>query len=437
MLSEIELRELNAIVVPRIISQHEKDSIGKNHTQMLINASAGDENARKYVISLIRRCVREELSEKGVGGGRLSVDEDILNQIVDYIYAHNWGLSYLEKYNVRQVDELMIHGTKILYQKDGEIHVAEERFANFEEAEAVIRRCIEFDQTQDINENNCIVQTKRMDGSRVTAVIPRVGKMPYLNIRKFDSFAPTTENMLKTQTVTQEIVDAISILIRGRSNVIVIGEMGAGKTTFLKWMLQFLDKNLIIGILETTFEVHPESLYPDRHWVQLEEQTDYTLQDLFAVMLRMNVDIMMVGESRSYEVNELIKAMSRGHSGSIGTAHSMGALEVVDDFADMVLESGKSLNLEALKYRIARAIDIVVKFRKLPNRRRVCAGIYEIVVDPKKMSYWEVPLFEFEVDEENPTDEGQHVKKNTISDALKKKLNNYGVRMSDIEAVFG
>lgn len=418
--------QLNEIVKDNITVQSGSEEMRRKHTEMLIHCSAGDKDAKEYVKSLIWR----NLIEEGIK------EEGLLQELTDKIYSKNWGLGHLDKYDNDDVDEIMVHGTKILIQKNGEIIEVPEKFADYDETISIIRRCLEFDKSQDINEKNCVVLTKRKDGSRVTAVIPRVAKMPYLNIRKFDSFIPTTENMIKTRTVTEEMVEVLKLLANGRANIVVIGEMGSGKTTFMKWLLGFIPDNLVVGTLETTFELHLETLYPHKHWIQLEEKPDYPLQDLFAVMLRQNVDIMLVGESRSYEVNELIKAMSRGHSGSIGTAHSIGALEVIDDFADMILESGKSVNLQALKYRIARAIDIVVKFRKLPNRRRVCAGIYEIVTNSKAMEYDAVPIFEFEIDEENPKDEGVHVRKNSITGRLKKKLNEYGVKMSTIERIF-
>lgn len=417
---------LNETVKDNITVQSGKEEMRRKHTEMLIRCSAGDRDAKEYVKSLIYK----NLIEEGIK------EEGLLNELTDKIYSKNWGLGHLDQYDTDDVDEIMVHGTKILIQQKGTVIKVEEQFGSYEETLAIIRRCLEFDKSQDINEKNCIVFTKRIDGSRVTAVIPRAGKMPYLNIRKFDSFMPVTENMVGSKTVTQEMVEALKTLVKGRANIVVIGEMGSGKTTFLKWLLGFMPEDLIIGTLETTFELHLEKLYPDRHWVQLEEQYDYSLQNLFATMLRQNVDIMLVGESRSYEVNELIKAMSRGHSGSIGTAHSIGAREVIDDFADMILESGKSVDLQALKYRIARAIDIVIKFRKLPDRSRKCAGIYEIVTDSESMKYDAVPIFEFEINEENPQDKGAHIRKNDITENLKKKLNEYGVKMREIQKIF-
>jgi pilus assembly protein CpaF len=418
--------ELNEVIKDNITVQSGTEEMRRKHTEMLIRCSAGDKNAKEYVKSLIHK----NLIEEGIR------NEDLLHELTDKLYSTNWGLGHLDKYDTDDIDEIMVHGTKILIQKNGVVQKVPEEFNSYDEVIAIIRRCLEFDKSKDINEKNCVVLTKRIDGSRITAVIPRVGKMPYLNIRKFDSFIPTTENMLKTQTLTQEMVDVLKLLAKGRANMVIIGEMGSGKTTMAKWLLGFVPDDLVVGTLETTFEMHLEKLYPHKHWVQLEEQYDYSLHDLFAVMLRQNVDIVLVGESRSYEVNELIKAMSRGHSGSIGTAHSLGPQEMIDDFADMILETGKSVDLQALKYRIARAIDIVIKFRKLPDRSRKCAGIYEIVADSKSMEYKAVPIFEFEIDEENPKDKGMHVRKNGISERLKKKLNEYGVKMSEINKVF-
>lgn len=410
-------------VYHKIVNRDGFGSDSREHTEQLINCSRGDIQAKEYVKNLIV----QELSDEGID------DEEFVKEI----FAEKWGLGILEKYDRPDVDEIMVHGTRILLQIKGEPHEVEERFKDYDEVIAVMRRVLEFDRTKDLNIKNAMISARRKDGSRIQAVIPPVGKMPYLNIRKFESFMPTTENMLKTDTLTKEEIDVLSTLVKGRANIVVIGEMGSGKTTFLKWLIQFFPDNLIIGTLETTFELNLDKLYPEKYFVQLEERLpDYPLAVEFAAMLRQNVDVILVGECRSYEVNELIKAMSRGHSGSLGSAHSMGPIEVIDDFADMVLESGKSVDLGALKYRIARAVDLVVKFRKLPNRKRVMAGLYEIIADEKSMGYSAVPLFEFELDEEDPKDNGRHVKKGTISDKLKYKLNSYGVSKSEIERAF-
>lgn len=420
----MDRKQIKEKIYHKIVNKDDFGTNSREHTERLINCSKGDLEAKEYVRGLIKQYLSED-----------DIEDD---ELAKEIFAEKWGLGILEKYDRPDVDEIMVQGTKILLQIKGEPIEVEEQFNNYDEVIAVTRRVLEFDRTKDLNIKNAMISARRKDGSRIQAVIPPVGKMPYLNIRKFESFMPTTENMLKEGTLTQEEINVLSTLVKGRANMVVIGEMGSGKTTFLKWLIQFFPDDLVIGSLETTFELNLDKLYSDKYFVQLEERLpDYPIAVEFAAMLRQNVDVILVGECRSYEVNELIKAMSRGHSGSLGSAHSMGPMEVIDDFADMVLESGKSVDLGALKYRIARAVDIVVKFRKLPNRKRVMAGLYEIIADETSINYSAVPLFEFELDEEDPRDDGRHIKKGTITDKLKQKLNSYGVSMSEINKVFG
>ncbi len=428
----MEYKEIENYVYEQVINKEfPSKKLSNIHTQMLINCSAGDAEAIKYVKTIIKNILMN------------IEDIEKIEELANQIFAEKWGLGILEKYNLKDVDEIIVHGRKVLLKKQGEIIEVPEKFKDTDEVMSVMRRALEFDKTKDLNDNNAIIEAKRADGSRINVVIAPLGKYPYFNRRKFDSFFPSTENMLKYGTLDQEEVVALSTLVKGRANILIVGEMESGKTTFINWLMQFIPKNLITGIMETRRELYPDILYPDRHWVQLEEVLpQYPMKELFKTMLRMSVDIMIVGESRGDEINELIKAMSRGHSGSMSNLHSLDELSAIDDIADMILESGKVSDLKSIKYRVARAIDIIVKLRKLPSdsdnkRKKVCAGIYEIIAERDEMKYYSVPLFEFEIDEENPSDNGKHIRKNTISAGLRKKLNSYGVKMSEIKRVFG
>lgn len=429
----MEYKDIENYVYEQVLNKEfSSKELSKIHTEMLIKCSAGDESAKQYIKTLIKNILYV-----------MNISKDETEEITSKIFASKWGLGIIEKYYMKDVDEIIVHGKKVLLKKQGEIVEVNEKFKDIDEVIAIMRRVLEFDKTKDLNYNNAIIEAKRVDGSRINEVTEPVGKYPYLNIRKFDSFYPSTENMLKYGTLSEEEVEVLSTLVKGRANILIAGEMESGKTTFINWLLQFIPKNLITGIMETKRELYPDILYPEKFWVLLEEVLPkYPMSELFKTMLRMSVDIMIIGECRGDEVNELVKAMTRGHSGSMGSVHSMGPLEAIDDLADMVLESGKIADLKSIKYRIARAINIVVKLRKLPSddnnkRKKVCAGIYEIITERNDMKYDAVPLFEFEIDEENPSDSGNHVRKNTISAGLRKKLNDYGVKMSEIKRVFG
>lgn len=403
------------------------DNLRKSHTKMIVDASRGDEKAKKY----LKECIRQEL----IRIDSRYKDKDVADYIIIEIFSKYWGLGILEKYDKSDVDELMINGTRISIEKGGKIIDLPERFESEEEAIKVIRRVLEFDDGLDISRKNPVKYAERKDGSRITAAIPPMAKIPLLNIRKFDSFIPTTENLVASGTVTKRMLDVIDLLIRGKANISIIGEMGSGKTSFTNWAIGRLPVGERIGTLETVFELKTE-MYPSLYFVQLREQLQLnkgTLGDLFQLLLRQNVKRVLLGEMRSgSEVFQYIYACTRGHSGSFGTSHNINAEGMLDDYAAMMLEDGLGQDKETNKRRVAGAIDVVFKFRKLKSGKRICSSIEEIVkIDD---SYKISPLFIYQFDENNPVD-GEHVEVNELSKSLINKMNDYGMSMSDIEDV--
>lgn len=401
------------------------------HTKMITLSSTGDKKAKRYM----KEFIRQELIKIDKG----YKDKELAEPVIEEIYANNWGLGILEKYDKDDVDELMIDGLSISIEKSGKLINLPEKFESYEAALKVIRRVLEFDNSIDISKKNPIRYAERKDGARITAAIPPIAKMPYLNIRKFESFVPTTEKLISAGTITPKMAELIELFVVGKANISIIGEMGSGKSTFAKWALGFIPQGERVGMLETVFELNPETLYPNLNFVQLreQEQAGVMLTDLFKLSLRQNVKRILLGEMRSgEEVYQYIYACTRGHSGSIGTSHSLTAMSLLDDYADMIIESGLSNNKDAMKERIAGAVDIVIKFRKLENGKRVCASIEEIVRDKSfENGYGSKMLFEYKYDEENPTIDGQHIEVNKISDSLKKKMNEYGIKQSEIERI--
>lgn len=402
----------------------------KLHTQMIIKASQGDTKAKSYIKEFLRlELIRLDKSYK---------DKVIANPIIDRVYANNWGLGVLDKYDTPDVDELMIDGKKCFIEKAGVIIPLDEEFDTEEDAVKVIRRVLEFDNSLDISSKNPKKQAERSDGARITAAIPPISKVPTLSIRKHESFLPTTENLINIGTIPEELVPLIDILIKGRANIAVIGEMGSGKTAFIRWLLSFIPKNQRIGILETTFEINPEKLYPDVTFVQLREnefEEGQKLTDLFQLMLRLNVKRIMLGEVRSgRELYQYKYACNRGHSGGIMSGHYMDAESFLTDGADMIIEAGLGNDKKNAKDGLANTVDLVFRLIGLPNGKRVLASIEEIL-STGKGEYSVSKIWDYIYDENNPDSNGYHKKQNDISTKLQKKLNSYGVPLQIIERV--
>lgn len=399
------------------LSNRDIGTIRSMNTTLIAKASAGNAEAKEFVMSKVR-IIMEEFFPTRKGTPELEA-------MIKEVYAYNWGLGPLDKYDTDDVDELMINGIRISYEKGGKIFECRERFNNYEEAMNVIRRALEHDGTSDVNEQNPIVYAERADGARITVAVPPASKEPTLNIRKFTSFVPTTANLIRVGTITEYIANTIKVLVEGKANLIVLGEMGSGKTTFMTWILGFMPIDERIGILETVFEVNPERYYPKHFFVQLRECTVASLDAEFRELLRANVKRILVGEMRSgKDLQNYKMGCTRGQPGCVGTFHSSSALQFVSDAADLLVNEEPTSNKYQQELGIATAVDIVLRFRKFSDGRRVCVDINELVREGDK--YWANTLFEYKFDEENPSEPGEHVAVHRMTDKMLRTLQERG-----------
>jgi len=428
----MEYKEIENYVYEQIVNmEFPSKKLKEVHTQMLISCSAGDASAKKYVKTMIRSILLNT-----------DIPKREIESFADNIFAKRWGLRIIDKYDLPEIDEIIVLGKKILLKKQGDLIEINEQFNNYDEVINIMRRCIEFDKSKDLNNLNPSILAEREDGARIQITIPPLAKYPILNIRKFDSFVPTTENMLDSGTFTEKEIEIISTLVRGRANILVIGEPESGKTTTVKWLIKFLNKKLIIGLLETNFEMNPEILYPDKYFIPLRERDNFSLGDLFAVLLQKSINLIIVTEARNKEADELIKAMTRGLNGSMGTAHITDADSVPEALTYMIMESVSNIPFNAKRNQVANAIDIVIEMKKLPENesgqmKKICGGIYELIAKGEDQRHETLPLSRLIIDEENPQTSNKKIYENTISEKLKKKLNENGVKMSEIKKVFG
>ncbi len=400
------------------------------HNTTLASCAMGYKTAQLHVKAMIKKIIENDYN---------LAQPPISDQLVEEIYANNYGLGVIDDlYNDKSINEIWVNGWDHIWVEKGGIkyRIKDKKFKNDEDVIRVIRLLLQFDN-EEITAKEPMKECRMLDGSRVTVLIPPVSKRPNINIRKFEAFDVTTENLLKVGTVTQEMVDWLSKAVRGRSNILIIGETSSGKTSFLKWLIGLMDPNLRIGTIESNFELKLDEKYPDRNIFSYEEHPELGIymSDLFKKCLRSSPDVIICGEARGEEADELIRAMRRGHPGSIGTIHTNSPETTIDDVAEMINEDGKRRDPIQLRYRVASALDLIIQIRRFDDTgvRRI-TRITEVLSNPRDYSYSLQDIFRFEVNPDNPST-GTFKKVGNLSESLKKKLNYYGVPYKELEGM--
>lgn len=282
------------------------------------------------------------------------------------------------------ITEIMVNGTSdIFYEKGGKLYRTDRRFISEERLYDVIQQIVG-ETNRYVNESSPIVDARLKDGSRVNVVLKPVAvNGPIMTIRKFPAEAITMEQLVRMGSLTEEAADFISCLVKSKYNIFVSGGTGAGKTTFLNAMSDFIPKDERIITIEDNAELQIRGV---ENLVRLEARGEnlegggaVTIRDLIRSALRMRPDRIIVGEVRGEETVDMISsAMLNGHSGSMSTGHANNPSDMLRRLETMMM-MGIDLPLHAIQRQIASALDIIIHLGRLRDRSRRVIQIAEVL----------------------------------------------------------
>jgi pilus assembly protein CpaF len=228
-----------------------------------------------------------------------------------------------------------------------------------------------------------MVDARLADGSRVNAIIPPLAlDGPVLSIRRFAVDPLRIADLIEYGTLPPTLADVLRAAVEARLNILVSGGTGAGKTTLLNVLSNFIPNSDRIVTIEDSAELQLQQ----EHVVRLETRPAniegagaVTQRDLVRNALRMRPDRIVVGEVRGAEVLDMLQAMNTGHDGSISTIHANSARDALSRVETMMLMSGISLPVRAMRDYVASALDMIVQVARLSDGTRKVVRMTEVV----------------------------------------------------------
>lgn len=281
------------------------------------------------------------------------------------------------------ITEIMINGTEhIFFEREGKIFRSERKFLSLEKLEDVIQQIVS-GTNRYVNESSPIVDARLADGSRVNVVLRPVAlNGPIMTIRKFPKEAISMRQLIQFGSISEEAAEFLKILVRAKYNIFVSGGTGAGKTTFLNALSDFIPKEERIITIEDNAELQIKGVDNlvrlEARNANLEGEGAVTIRDLIKSALRMRPDRIIVGEVRGEETVDMISsAMLNGHSGSMSTGHANNSADMLKRLETMML-MGIELPFTAIQRQIASALDIIVHLGRLRDKSRKVLEIAEV-----------------------------------------------------------
>lgn len=296
------------------------------------------------------------------------------------------------------ITEIMVNGPDhIFIEQKGEMMETGLVFDSQERLSDIAQQ-IASEGNRIVNETSPILDVRLADGSRVNIVMPPVAMDgPVITIRKFPRDPLTMDRLTEMGALTEEAAEVLRKLVEAKYNIFISGGTGAGKTTFLNILSNYIPEDERIITIEDSAELQIREV---KNLVRLEARNanvegknQVTIRDLIKSALRMRPDRIVVGEIRDATAIDMLTAMNTGHDGSLSTGHANSPGDMLNRLETLVL-MGMEIPLEAVRQQIASAIDIIVHLGRLRDKSRKVLEICEVgQCERGKIGMY--PLFQF------------------------------------------
>lgn len=216
-----------------------------------------------------------------------------------------------------EITEIMVNGPKhIFIEKEGRLTETGLEFESVERLNDIAQQ-IASAGNRIVNETNPILDVRLADGSRVNIVMPPIAlEGPVITIRKFPKDPLTMEKLIEMGAITEEADRVLKKLVEARYNIFISGGTGAGKTTFLNILSNYIPAEERIITVEDSAELQIRRV---KNLVRLEARNanvegknQVTIRDLIKSALRMRPDRIVVGEIRDATAIDMLTAMNTG-----------------------------------------------------------------------------------------------------------------------------
>lgn len=181
--------------------------------------------------------------------------------------------------------------------------------------------------TNSSNKGN-IVDIHLPNGSRANVVSSPLGYD--ITIRNMKRMPLSMLDLVNENLLDYDMAARIWLYVDGLrvrpANLLIGGVPAAGKTTLLNAMFSFFRPDQRIVTIEETYELNTET---QPNCVNLETSEDVPMEALVKNALRMRPDLIIIGEVRGAEANDMITAMNIGKI-SMGTIHGSSSRDIIN-----------------------------------------------------------------------------------------------------------
>jgi pilus assembly protein CpaF len=359
-----DYRELKTTIHTKVLNEMDLESLNR----------VDEEVGKERVSSLIRDILQREKTPLA-----LAEREMLIREVIDELFGYGPIQPLL---NDPTISDILVNGSsKVYIERSGMLEKTEVKFNDDAHLMRIIERIVSRVGRR-VDESSPMVDARLPDGSRVNAIIPPLAlDGPTLSIRRFGRDPLRDVDLLNNGSIVKPMIDLLKATVEGKTNILISGGTGAGKTTFLNVLSAYIPERERIVTIEDAAELQLKQ----EHVVRLETRPPniegkgaVRQRQLVINSLRMRPDRIIVGEVRGEEALDMLQSMNTGHEGSMTTIHANTPRDALSRLETMVAMANLNLPEKAIRQQIASAIHLVVQISRMTDGSRKVTSVSEV-----------------------------------------------------------
>lgn len=361
MLIEKKHKEIPSWIKPEIL-KNLQESLIQSHAELIVKG-------------LLDSAAREELKSVVLKDFQYEVNGN--EKVAEYIVQETVGTGIIEEIlRDESVTDIGYNGTDLIIEtNDKKMKYTGNRKITEDYIIRIIQKFANANG-KDFTPKNPILDGK-FGNIRINAVHGQISTAgttmslrvvrPRLALRKdnFSDFAP------------EFMYEFFEKFIKLRTNIVISGETGTGKTEFQKLLASFIDFKHKIVLIEDTAETFLKEMFPDKDILSWLTSANVTITDLIKAALRNNPRWILVSETRGQEAYEMIQAVLSGHH-IVTSLHAINARAIPKRLINMS-KMGYIVSEEALEGDIRKYFNFGVHIKRVEHQNRIVRYLDEVI----------------------------------------------------------
>lgn len=310
--------------------------------------------------------LRDQSCLDGISGGVSGITDSDYNYMEEVIFDDN-----NEKTMFR-------HDSVWVFWRGRSVHLSFLSFGSKRELQRICKNIYRYDAPYYLSGIKGKIVADDKKGNRITVARPPFADSWKFFVRKFESVRfMNIEELIKGEG-SKIVIETVKYIMKD-SAVVISGNMGTGKTTFLKAMIRELDPTLSIRVEEDVFETNLNRIYPKRNICSFRKTDHISLVDGMVFIKKTDGDVLILGEVAEQASAALLIQQTEISPQALCTTHQATTDKVIEAFSNAGLAMRFYNSEKVAERQVANAIQWDIHMKKTRGGVRFIERITEII----------------------------------------------------------